>query len=214
MKLRQYNILLVDDHQLVLDGLVKILSEIDGIAQIVTVNTGHEALNHSLLTKDTLLISDIEMPGMSGIELLKKVKDHNPEIKVLILSMHNNPALAKEIIGMRGDGYILKSANEKEMQFAVTEILNGKKYFSHDVTLEIANTEIGIDSDKQILNRLTQREKEILEYIAQGYSNKQIAEKLFLAVKTIDTHRTNMMNKLDIHNIAGLTRFAIRQNLL
>lgn len=214
MKPEQYTILLVDDHQLVLDGLAKILSELDCIRQIVTVNSGPEALSHLLINTISLVISDIEMPGMGGIELLKKIKSSHPEVKVLILSMHNNSALTKEILGLQADGYILKTAHEKEMQFAVTDILKGKKYFSHDVTLALANKEIEKKADNKILDQLTQREKEIVSLIAQGYSTKEIAGKLFVAVKTIDTHRTNLMNKLEIHNVAGLTRFAIQHNLI
>ena len=214
MKKTSCTILLVDDHQLVLDGLTRILSAINGIDTVTAVNNSAEAITHPLLKENTLLITDIEMPGINGIELLKKVKESHPSVKVLIVSMYNNAQLAKEIIRLKADGYILKSAGEKELEFAIQEIISGKKYFSYDVTLELASTEINPGNSKSVLNELTQREKEILGLIAQGFSNKQIAEKLFVAVKTIDSHRTNLMNKLDIHNVAGLTRFAIQNNLL
>lgn len=212
--MQRYNVLLADDHQLVLDGLVRILSSIETIKEIVTVNSGIDALKHPFLSIADLLIADIEMPGMTGIELLRKVKQDTPDKKMLIVSMYNNPGLAKEIIRLGGDGYLLKSADEVEMQIAVNAILNGKKYFSQDVTMELVHNEIAVGSGGVATNDLTQREKEILTCIAQGLSNKQIAEKLFVAVKTVDTHRTNLMNKLDIHNVAGLTRFAIQHKLL
>lgn len=212
--MQQYNILLADDHQLVLDGLVRILSSIESIKEIVTVNSGIDALKHPFLAIADLLIADIEMPGMTGIELLRMVKQRTPDKKMLIVSMYNNPGLTKEIIRLGGDGYLLKSADESEMQLAVKAILSGKKYFSQDVTMELVHNEITAGAGGIAANELTQREKEILTCIAQGLSNKQIAEKLFVAVKTVDTHRTNLMNKLDIHNVAGLTRFAIQHKLL
>ncbi len=208
-----FNILLADDHQLILDGLVRILSGVEGVAHIATVNSAPEALQHPQLATADLLITDVEMPGMSGIELLRKVKELYPQKKVMVLTMHNDAALAKELIKLNADGYMLKSANEKEMQFAVASVLSGKKFFSHDVTLNLA-TAVASAPETAKLASLTQREKEILGLVAQGFSNKQIADKLFVSVKTIDTHRTNLMSKLDIHNAAGLTRFAIQHKLL
>lgn len=208
------NILLVDDHQLVLAGLVRLFSGIEQIAKVDMVTSAKAALEHPLLKEDTLLISDIEMPGMNGIELLREVKSLYPSIKVLMLSMYNNSWLVKEIVQLKADGFMLKSATEKEMEFAISEIIAGKKYFSSDSLLELANTEMDAERDEKRILSLTKREKEILGLIAQGYSNKQIAEKLFVAAKTVDSHRTNLMNKLDIHNAAGLTRFAIQHNLL
>lgn len=208
------NILLVDDHQLVLAGLAQLLSGIEGVGKVDMVTNAKAALEHPFLKENTLLISDIEMPEMNGIELLKEVKQKYADVKVLMLSMYNNSALVKEIIQLKAEGYMLKSATEKEMEFAIIEIISGKKYFSSDALLELANTEITAEKNKVLVQDLTKREKEILCFVAQGYSNKQIAEKLFIAAKTVDGHRTNLMNKLDIHNAAGLTRFAIQHDLL
>lgn len=205
-----FNIMLADDHQLLLDGLARILIAMPVVNEIVTVTSGTEAFNHVFLQKADLLIADIEMPGMTGIELLKKVKQNYPGIKVMILSMHSNAGITKEIIRLNGDGYLLKSADEAEMQLAVNTVLNGKKYFAGEITIQLASN----NTIAQPLSGLTQREVEVLVHIAKGLSNKQIAEALFLSVKTVDTHRTNLMNKLDIHNASGLTRFAMQHKLI
>jgi len=207
-------IILADDHQLILDGLVKILSTLPGIEIVATANTGTDALKYLGLLKADLVITDVEMPGMNGIELLKAIRKQYPGVKVMMLTMYKEPALAREIMNLDTEGYILQTADQNEMLTAVSMILNGKKYFSPELTMNLVNTEIKADPDKQLLAELTQREIEILTLIAQGFSNKQIAEKLFISPKTVDTHRTNMMNKLNIHNVAGITRFAIQNNLM
>lgn len=207
-------IILVDDHRLILEGLEKMLSGLDQKVQLHTATSAKEVLNHPDLPGVDLVITDIEMDGMNGIELLKEIKSSYPYIKVLMLSMHNNPGLVKEIINLLADGYLLKSADEKEIRFAVEQILSGKKFFSHDLTLGLADNEIVPEVSLKPLDELTAREIEILKLIASGLTNKDIAEKLFIAPKTVDTHRTNLMQKLDIHNAAGLTRFAIRNQLL
>ena len=212
--MNRHTILLADDHQLILDGLVKILSELPQIEKILTANNGKESLEHPGLDQVSLVVSDIEMPVMNGIDLLRNIKQQYPHTKVLMLTMHNDAGLVKEILKIGADGYMLKSANEQEMHFAVSAILQGKKYFSQDVTLSLATTNIAESKNKSLLDDLTQREKEVLILIAQGFSNKQIGEKLFIAPKTVDTHRTNLMAKLDIHNTAGLPRFAISQQLI
>ncbi len=207
-------IILVDDHRLILEGLEKMLAGLEQKAHIFTATSAKDVLNHPSLSNADLVISDIEMDGMNGIELLKELKQEYPNIKVLMLSMHNNSGLVKEIINLLADGYLLKSADEKEIRFAVEQILNGKKFFSHDLTLGLADNEITPEVSSTPLDELTPREIEILKLIASGLTNKEIAEKLFIALKTVDTHRTNLMQKLDLHNVAGLTRFAIRNQLI
>lgn len=207
-------IILVDDHRLILEGLEKMLSGLEQNVQLYTATSAKEVLDHPKLIDADLVISDIEMDGMNGIELLKELKENYPQKKVLMLSMHNNSGLVKEIINLLADGYLLKSADEKEIRFAVEQILNGKKFFSHDLTLGLADNEIVPEVSLKPLDDLTPREIEILKLIASGLTNKEIAEKLFIAIKTVDTHRTNLMQKLDLHNAAGLTRFAIRNQLI
>jgi DNA-binding NarL/FixJ family response regulator len=213
MKDRKLEIVIADDHRLVLDGFVKVLLDIEIVGNIFTAASGGEAYN---LVRDKhidMVITDLEMPGVGGIELLRKLKKDFPEIKVLVLTMHNNAALIREVIKLNADGYVLKSADKEELEQAILTIRAGKKYFEERVTLELVRTHDEMENDN-VLKDLTEREKEILTLIAQGYSNKNIAEKLFIAAKTVDSHRTNLMQKLDIHNIAGLTRIAIKAKLI
>ena len=205
---------MVDDHQLILDGLVKILSDLDQVEELATANNGVEALERLQLEMFDLVVSDIEMPRMNGIELLRKNKSDHPQQKVLMLTMYNNAGLAREIIKLEADGYVLKSANEQELRYAVSTILSGRKHFSQDITLELAGGSTMQSGPTGGLNQLTDREREILILVAQGFSNKEIAAKLFISAKTVDTHRTKLMQKLDIHNAAGLTRFAVSHKLI
>lgn len=214
MSQKKYSILLADDHQLVLDGLSRIISSHEDLAVADTANSGLEALKILKLIHVDMVISDIEMPGMNGVELLKSIRKEYPQVKVIMLTMYKEPGLANEMIRQGTDGYILKTADQEEMINAIRTVLNGKKYLSPELAFDVNRNEIGIDPKKQQLEKLTSREVEILVLIAQGYSNKEIASKLFVSPKTIDTHRTNMMGKLEIHNVAGLTRFAIQNKLI
>lgn len=212
--MNKHTILLADDHQLILDALAKAAAELETVETVLTAVNGAEALHHPALPEVSLLVTDIEMPVMGGIELLRRIKDQHPAMKVLMLTMHNDAALIREIIGLGADGYLLKSAPMTEMHLAIGMLLEGKKYFSQDVTLELASAKPVIPAGHELLSSLTEREREILVLVAQGFSNKQIGERLFISTKTVDTHRTKIMSKLDIHNAAGLTRFAMQLGLV
>lgn len=214
MKDGKITMVIADDHRLVLEGLVRLLADWPAIAAIHSASNGFEAYALSMKPEVDVLISDIEMPEMSGIELLRKVKQDRPELKVLMLSMHNNSGLIREVIQLQADGYMLKSADREELQSAITAILSGNRYFDQKVVLELARQPETAGEQHPSLKELTKREKEILKLIAQGYSNKSIADKLFISIKTVDSHRTHLMQKLDIHNTAGLTRFTIQAGLI
>ena len=213
MKKDRLKVLVADDHRLVLDGFVRVLNEIDAVTEVLTACSGTDAFDLVLLHKDIdLVITDLEMPEMGGIELLRKLKAHAPEIKVLVLTMHNSAALIREVIKLDADGYVLKSADSAELALAIHSLVAGRKYFAQNVTLELATETRG--EKRNVLHQLTDREKQILALVAQGHSNKAIADRLFISVKTVDSHRTNLMQKLDIHNTAGLTRLAIQAGLV
>lgn len=208
-------ILIVDDHILVLEGFARVLGEMEIVAEVVAAHSGEEALETISSGKDIdLLITDIEMEGMSGIELLTRVKAGHPQVKVLVLTMHSNAGFIREVVRLNADGYVLKSADKAELELAIRSISTGKKHFEHSVMRELAADVTSNSASNKLLRTLTDREREILTLIAQGYSNKAIAEKLNVAVKTVDSHRTNLMQKLDIHNTAGLTRLAIQEKLI
>ena len=214
MTKEKYQIVIADDHQLVLDGLVSIINEMEDIQVVAAVNSGDEVVK--VLEKQLvhLVITDIEMPGMDGISLLKLIKKAYPTIKVMMVSMYQEAHLIKQLIQLKVDGYILKSDDSEEWKQAVKSILRGKKHFSSSITLKLTEDHV---SEKKIIDELallTAREIEVLKLISQGLSNKQIGEQLFISHRTVDNHRTNLMDKLDIHNVAGLVRFAISNKLL
>jgi two-component system response regulator NreC len=210
----KYQIIIADDHQLVLDGFKSIINEMEEVQVIAAVNSGDEVIK--ILEKQTihLVITDIEMPIMNGITLLKIIKKDYPTTKVMMVSMYHEAQLIKELIQLQVDGYILKSDDSEEWKQAVKNILRVKKHYSSSITQILTENHI---SEKQSIDEfslLTDREIEVLKLISQGLSNKQIGEQLFISHKTVDNHRTNLMEKLDIHHVAGLVRFAISNKLL
>ena len=206
-----HKLLLVDDHQLVLDGLKSIFAQATDMEIVHAVNSAEEALRYLENVSIDLLITDVDMPGMSGVELAAEVRKRKLDVKVMILTMHNEKSIIKEIVKIGADGYMLKTANQAEMIAAARSVIRGEKIFSPDVTLALLKEETAPTADDF---DLTEREKEILQLIAEGFSNKEIGEKLFISHRTVDTHRTNMMKKLDVKNIAGLIRFAIKNDLI
>lgn len=214
MTTEKYQIVIADDHQLVLDGLVSIINEMEDIQVVAAVNSGNKVVN--ILEKQIvhLVIIDIEMPEMDGISLLKLIKKDYPSTKVMMVSMYHEAHLIKQLIQLQVDGYILKSDDSEEWKQAVKNILRGKKHFSSSITLKLNEDQINEKATTDKLSLLTKREIEVLKLISQGLSNKQIGEQLFISHKTVDNHRTNLMDKLDIHNLASLVRFAISNKLL
>ena len=208
-------VLLVDDHQLILDGLKSLLKHIDNLVVAGEANNGREALRLLDIFNVDVVLMDIDMPVMNGIEALKEIKRINPLIKVIILSMHNESGMVKNLLGIGADGYLLKSTSQDELIRAITKVANGDKYFSTDVTLALLNySQSSFQAPKQQIETLTIREEEILKLIAEGFSNREIGARLFISHRTVDTHRTNMMKKLNTANIAGLISYAIKSGLI
>ena len=160
---------------------------------------------------------DIDMPVLNGIEATKLIKEKFPHVKVIILSMHNESGLIKTLLKTGADGYVLKNADRSELLEAIKMVSGGKSYFSADVTRSLAvgdeNPGSGFHKENKVAD-LTTREIEILKLIAEGYSNKEIGDKLFISHRTVDTHRTNLMKKLDVNNVAGIIRFAISNGFI
>jgi len=153
------------------------------------------------------------MPEMDGIEATKQIKTHFPEVKIVILTMHDEQSLVKKLLEIGADGYILKNSSKTELEMAIRQIQSGKKHFSSEVTMILLEEESPAEVNAQ-LKQLTEREIEILKLISEGLSNKEIGDQLFISHRTVDTHRTNLMKKLDVHNVAGLIRFAIKNGLV
>lgn len=188
--------IIVDDHQMFLEGMTSVLSHEPNIEVLFTENSARAALKKIKTQVPDLVITDISMPDMNGIEFVKNLNTHFPEIKILVLSMHKNP---NHIEGI--DGYLLKDTDKEELISAINGIvLHGKKYY------------INPPSDEDFVFKktiLSQREKEIIQLIAQEFTTEEIAEKLFISKHTIESHRKNIFLKLQVKNIAGLIKKAI-----
>lgn len=207
------NILLVDDHTIVTDGLKALL---DGDSAYVVKGgaaNGQIAIEMLRILKIDLVLMDIDMPVLNGIEATKIIKKEMPEKKIIMLTMHDEKAMIKMMLDIGADGYLLKNSGKAEIIKAIENVMAGEQYYSDEVTSVLLETKTSKD-ELGIISELTDREIQIIKLIADGLSNKEIGEKLFISHRTVDTHRTNFMNKLDLHNVAGIVKFAITNGLI
>ena len=205
------NVLLTDDHQIIIDGLKSLLKNQDEINVAAEACNGREAIRILELISIDVLLMDIDMPVMNGIDALKEIRKNHPKVKIIILSMHNEAGMIKSLIDLGANGYLLKSCSQTELIDAIKKVVLGQSYFSSDVTLALLKPAAKQGQQNEIL---TEREIEILKLIAGGFSNKEIGDQLFISHRTVDTHRTNLMKKLDVSNIAGLISYAIRNGIV
>lgn len=211
--MKEIRILIVDDHQIILDGLTSLLSSEGDFRVVGTAINGKEALETlNILTVDVVLM-DIDMPIMNGLDAAGKIKRKPDAPKIIILSMHKDSGMVKNLIEMGVDGYLIKNSGKEEMVNAIRQVAQGKKVFSSDVTMSLIGNQEGSGKSKAGID-LTEREIEILRLIVDGFSNKEIGEQLYISHRTVDTHRTNMMKKLGVNNIAGLVSFAIKNKIV
>lgn len=203
-------ILLVDDHTILLDGVKSLFSQEDDL-QIVGQASSAEAALEFLKKQDVdLIITDYSMPGMDGLSLLHTVKRITPNTKVILLSMHDEAHLVKEILKAGVNGYVLKKDTHKELLNAIRDVRDGKVYLSSDVNKLLITNLNNPDEGKL----LTDREREILKLIAKEYTNKNIAEELFISERTVETHRKNIFKKTGTNSLVGLMKFAFANNLI
>ena len=209
------NILLADDHQMMIDGIRNMLAGDPAYVVKAEANNGQAAYERIEESPHDfqLLLTDISMPLLSGTALCKMVKEKYPHIQVLILSMYDNATSVKEAIFAEADGYILKNAGRGELLKALHKIVNGGTYFSQDIVPIIYNQYNRQKLQDEQLSQLTQREKEILALIVKEYTSEEIAAQLFISKKTVDNHRTNILEKTNSKTTVGLVKFAIKAGL-
>ena len=203
-------IVLVDDHQIVLDGLKSLLDADDAFEVLAAVNTGEQALITLEKNQPHILLSDFSLPGINGLELSTIVKEKYPSVKRVLLSMHDEAHLIRQIMKTGVDGYLLKSIQQVELKQALHQIYSGLPYVSPEITKMIL-TDLSGDKKEELL---TERELEILKLIVKEYSNKAIAEKLFISERTVETHRKNIFRKTNTGSLVGLVKFAFGHNLV
>lgn len=203
-------VVLVDDHAIMLDGIKGILSKVEELEVVYTANRAEDALNYFKLNQADMLITDFNMPGMDGLALIHAVKRILPSIKIIVLSMHDEIHLTKEILKSGVNGYVLKKDTQQELLTAIQEVQQGRVYLSNDINkLLIRNLDQPEDG-----KLLTDREREIVKLIAKEYNNKQIAEELFISERTVETHRKNIFRKTGTSSLVGLIKFAYSNNLI
>jgi len=222
--MKKTRILIADDHAVVRSGLKMLLRSHPRFSVVAEAADGEEAVRKVNLHRPDLAILDISMPILDGIAATKAIKRAHPEVMVLILSVHKNEEYAYQVLKAGASGYILKNAGKKEIVDAIRLALSGERSFSPDISNIIVKgfvkrtgkkTPAGRSSQPRgAVTGLTKREVEILKYIAQGLTSRQIAERLFLSFRTINTHRANLMEKLNIHDTAGLVRYALNAGLI
>jgi len=209
------NLLIADDHQLITDGISKILETEKMIGEIHTANNGREAVD-IVLTKDIdCVIMDINMPVLNGLEATKLIKRQKSSVKVIVVSMLSDAAIVSKMMKAGADAFINKDSGKTELLKAIVKTMQGEKYISHEISnnLIIHLTDRNVRSS-DVEKQLTAREIEIIRLIADGMTNHEIANRLFLSIVTVDTHRKNMLAKLQLKNTASLVKYAADHKLL
>jgi len=218
MTMQKIKLMIVDDHQIVIDGIKSSLEEYGDILVIAEALNGKEALDKLARQPADIVLMDVDMPVMNGFETTCEVVKHYPNVKIITLTMFNEKSLINKMLDAGVSGYLLKSVGKDELYRAIKQVSEGKQYLSADIALSISKPEYKDILSKQNtitpITPLSTREIEILKFIAQGLSNTEISKKLFISSRTVDNHRTNIMKKLDVHNIAGIIRYAIQNNII
>lgn len=201
---------LTDDHAILLGGLLKIIESEPDFEVVGTATTVKETLDAFTQKRIDLLITDYNLPDEDGLSLVRKVKRKYPDTKILVLSMHDEAHLVKEILKEGIEGYLVKKDSHKELINALYQIKSGKSYLSMEINQMLIRGLTG-EEDNRLL---TEREREILSLISQEYTNKDIAEALFISERTVETHRKNIFRKTGTNNLVGLIKFAYANNLI
>lgn len=206
------SVIIVDDHKIIRDGLKTLLSKEIDIDVVGEAENGREAIKITLEKRPDIVIMDIGMPVMNGIEATRQIVKDLPETKIIALSMHYDKQYVKGMLFSGAKGYLLKDCAGEELSEAIRTVSENNTYISQDITNTVIEgySELQEASKSRVKAELTNREKEILQLLTEGDSTKQIAIELYISVKTVEAHRANIMGKLNIHNLPELTKYAIR----
>ena len=209
-------VIIADDHAVVRQGIRHVLEDIDGLEVIAEAGNGTEVLRLMETATPDLLVLDISMPNKTGLEVAKELRTAGSEVAILVLSMHDDPEYVLEAVRAGADGYILKDVGPGELREAVEAVHAGKEYFAERVTHQLGvalREELERERQRSRLEVLTTREREVLVRVANGRTNREIAEEFGISPRTVETHRERVMSKLRIRTVAGLTRFVVENGL-
>jgi DNA-binding NarL/FixJ family response regulator len=212
--MKKTRVLLADDHTLIRAGVRALLDELPGCEVVAEAGDGHEALELLRQHRPDVALMDIDMKRMNGLEAMAAAKREFPELHVIMLSMHSEKQYVMQALRDGASGYLLKDAATVELELALNVVMKGDVYLSPGVAKQVAEGFVREAESADPVALLTPRQREILTLIAEGHNTKEIAFRLGLSTKTVEAHRTQLMERLDIHDIAGLVRFTIRAGLI
>ncbi|MBX3330943.1 MAG: response regulator transcription factor [Nitrospira sp.] len=208
-------ILLVEDHALVRAGMKALLQKIEGIEVVADTGDGLEAVKYVQTAAPDLVLMDIAMPGLNGLDATARVVKESPTTRVILLSMHANEEYLRQALQVGASGYLLKGAELAELELAIKTVSRGETYLTPAVARYAVDAyRVTSEGPSGPLAKLSMRQREVLQLIAEGQTTKDIAHRLNLSVKTVETHRSQLMERLDIHDVPGLVRFAMRVGLI
>jgi DNA-binding NarL/FixJ family response regulator len=208
-------ILIVDDHQLIRASLKSLISEFEGIEVVAEAGDGQEATEAIAKHRPDVVLMDIVMAGLNGLEATRRITKEHPTVRVIVLSMHASEQYVLPALRAGASGYLLKESTPRELETAIQSVARGEMFLSPAISKQVIEVFLDqSDHTKTSLEGLTPRQREILQLIAEGESSKLIAQRLGSSVKTIESHRASLMERLDIHEVAGLVRYAIRNGLV
>jgi DNA-binding NarL/FixJ family response regulator len=208
-------VLLVEDHTLVRAGMRALLQKIDGIEVVADVGDGLAAVKYVQTAAPDLVLMDIAMPGLNGLDATSRIVKESPATRVILLSMYANEEYLRQALQAGASGYVLKGAELTELELAIRTVERGEAYLTPMVAKYAVDAyRAKSEESSSPLAKLSSRQREILQLIAEGQTTKDIAQRLNLSVKTVETHRAQLMERLDIHDVPGLVRFAIRVGLI
>ena len=209
-------VLIADDHTVVRQGIRGVLEEVEGLEVVAEAGDGEEALALVKELEPDVVVLDVNMPGKTGLEVAKALRDDGASVRILILSMHDDPEYVLQAVRVGADGYVLKDVSPAELRAAVRAVHEGREYFTARVTQQLSvglRQEIEKEQLRARLDSLTNRETQVLLLVAEGLTNRAIGDRLEISPRTVETHRERVMGKLRIRTIAGLTRFVVEHGL-
>jgi DNA-binding NarL/FixJ family response regulator len=209
-------LILADDHEMMREGLKSLIQKETGMEVVGEADNGTQTVELAARAGPHVVVMDVAMPDLNGIEATRKIVSANPHTKVVALSGHANKEFVREMLTAGASAYVLKKRAYEELVRAVREVMKGKKYLSPDIARGVVDDYIELSSsisDNPAFIVLTDREREVLQQLAEGKTTKEMADALSVSVKTVETHRRNIMEKLNLHSVAELTKYAIREGV-
>ena len=213
---QKYRVVIVEDHTIIREGLRSLLCSAKDFDVVAEAGNGREGIQYVEKLKPDLVLTDLSMPKMDGMDMIETIKRHSPDTKVIALTVHRGEEYVLATLKAGADGYVLKEASYGELMMAIRSVLKGTYYLSPEISGTLIDGYLDAKkSQKPFLFReiLTKREREVLKLIAEGYTNKDIADSLYISVHTVETHRHHIMEKLNVHSTAALIALAVEKGL-